>query len=347
MIEQVFSQGKGKGIVRPFSVGAEVHCRGYSLPLQRVITDFGADVAFGQIPAKLREHHGISVPVSSAQAITQQHAQEILQTQLNTLESHIPERDGVECLIAEMDGSMIPIVTTGATTGEEEKIDRRTTRQIGWQEARLAFARTPEQAHPVFGATLGSTDAAGAQLVASAIRVGVGQQTYVHGIGDGAPWIADQIAQRLGQPGRYLLDFYHLCDYLVDASPVCAPDNPKAWLEQQKRRLKHNHVAAVLKALRPSLEADSVPDKTAPVRAAYRYMHNRLEQLDYKGAIADELPIGSGEIESAHRYVIQQRLKRSGSWWTVDKAWAMLALRVLRENQDWQAYWLNIAQNAA
>lgn len=98
-------------------------------------------------------------------------------------------------------------------------------------------------------------DEAGAQRVASAIRVGVGQQTYVHGIGDGAPWIADQIAQQLGQPGRYLLDFYHLCDYLVDASVVCAPDNPKAWLEQQKQRLKHNHVAAVLKALRPSLES--------------------------------------------------------------------------------------------
>ena len=172
------------------------------MPLQRVITDFGADVPFGKIPAKLQEHHGISVPVSSAQAITQQHADEILQTQLNTLERHIPERDGVECLIAEMDGSMIPIVTTEATVGEEEKIDRRTTRQIGWQEARLVFTRTPEQAHPVFGATLGSTDEAGAQLVASAIRVGMGQQTYVHGIGDGAPWIADQIAEQLGQPGR-------------------------------------------------------------------------------------------------------------------------------------------------
>ena len=97
--------------------------------------------------------------------------------------------------------------------------------------------------------------------------------------------------------GVYLLDFYHLCDYLVEASVVCAPDNPKAWLEQQKQRLKLNHVAAVLKALRLSLEADSVPDKTAPVRAAYRYLHNRLAQLDYKGAIADELPIGSGEIE--------------------------------------------------
>jgi hypothetical protein len=118
-------------------------------------------------------------------------------------------------------------------------------------------------------------------------------------------------------------------------------------LEQQTRRLKHNFVAAVLKALHPYVEPDTVPDNIAPVRAAYRYIHNRLEQLDYKGAIAAELPIGSGEIESAHRYVIQQRLKRSGSWWSVENAWAMLALRVLRQNQDWQSYWLDLAQNAA
>lgn len=333
--------------MRPFSVAAEVHCRGYSLPLQRIITDFGADVPFGKIPTKLQEHHGICVPVSSAQAITQQHAEQVLHIQLDTLEREIPSTEGTACLIVEMDGSMIPIVTTEATLVEGEKIDHRRTRQIGWQEARLTFARTPEQDSPVFGATLGTVDDAGEQLVASAIRVGVGQQTYVHGVGDGAPWIADQIAQRFGEPGRYLLDFYHLCEYLADASAVCAPENPQAWLEQQKRRLKHNFVAAVLKALRPYLESDTVPDKLAPVRSAYRYIHNRLEQLDYKGAIAAELPIGSGEIESAHRYVIQQRLKRSGSWWSVENAWAMLALRVLRENQDWQSYWLNLTRNAA
>ena len=240
MIEQLFSQGKGKGIVRPFSVAAEVHCRGYSLPLQRIITDFGADILFGRIPAKLHEHRGISVPVSSAQAMTRHHTEAIFKIQLETLKRDIPAIDGVECVIVEIDGSMIPTVTTESATVEGEAIDRRTTRQIGWQEARLVFARTPEQQHPVFGATLGSPDATGEQLVSSAIRVGVGQQTYVHGVGDGAPWIANQIAQSFGQPGRFLLDFYHLCDYLADASQVCAPAHPESWLEQQKRRLKHN-----------------------------------------------------------------------------------------------------------
>lgn len=151
----------------------------------------------------------------------------------------------------------------------------------------------------------------------------------------------------MGEPGRFLLDFYHVCDYLADASRVCAPNAPKAWMEQQKRRLKQNHFRAVLKALLPFQEADSVPEKQAPVRAAYRYLHNRPQHLDYKSAISEELPIGSGEIESAHRYIIQFRLKRSGSWWTVEKAEAMLALRVLRANQDWDDYWLNLTSSDA
>jgi hypothetical protein len=177
--------------------------------------------------------------------------------------------------------------------------------------------------------------------------VGVGALTFVHAVGDGAPWIADQVAEHFGPPGRYLLDFYHLCEYLAAASPICAPEDAKSWLTVQKRRLKRHHIAAVLKALQPFLEVDTIADNIAPVRAADRYIRNRLTQLDYKGAIADKLPIGSGEIESAHRYVIQQRLKRAGSWWAIDNAKAMLALRVLRINQDWTAYWRELNQKAA
>jgi Uncharacterised protein family (UPF0236) len=315
------------------------------MPLQRAITDFGADVPFGQIPKKLLEHHGISVSISSAQGITQTHAQTILDTQ--TLDTEIPIGAAVATLITQMDGSMIPIVDTTPDTDAAEQIDRRTTRKLGWKEVRLGFARSPQQTLPLFGSTLGGVDEAGAQMLHVAIRSGLGTDTFVHGVGDGAPWIATQIDTLLGEPGRFLLDFYHVCDYLADASRVCAPNAPKDWMEQQKRRLKHNHFRAVLKALKPFQEADSVPEKQAPVRAAYQYLHNRPQHLDYKGSIAEELPIGSGEIESAHRYIIQIRLKRSGSWWTVEKAEAMLALRVLRANQDWDDYWLNLPSSNA
>ena len=165
-------------MVRPFSAAAHVHCRGYSLPLQRVITDFGADVPFGQIPAKLRAHHGIGVPASSAQAITQQHTQQVLQTQLDLPQSGLLASQGATCLIVELDGSMVPLVTTHPSldTGQEQSVDRRTTRQLSWQEARLGLACTPEQTQPIFAATLGTTDSAGQQLAASARRVVVSQK---------------------------------------------------------------------------------------------------------------------------------------------------------------------------
>jgi hypothetical protein len=69
---------------------------------------------------------------------------------------------------------------------------------------------------------------------------------------------------------------------------------------------------------------------------------NRPGQFNYQDAIADDLPIGSGEIESAHRYVIQQRLKLSACWWKLENAMTMLALRVLRANGDWDSYWHKI-----
>jgi hypothetical protein len=84
-----------------------------------------------------------------------------------------------------------------------------------------------------------------------------------------------------------------------------------------------------------------------PVRACYRYIANRPKFLDYKSALEAGLPIGSGEIESAHRYVIQSRLKISGAWWKKENAQKMLALRTLRANGDWDRYWSDLGQKAA
>ena len=122
------SQGKGKPIIRPFCQSAGVSCRRYSIPLQRIITDFGADVPFGRIPKKLQEHYGITVPVSSAQKITQDHAARVLRE--HQTQTQIPTSMGVEQLIVEMDGSMIPIVETESTSPQDKKIDRRKTRTV-------------------------------------------------------------------------------------------------------------------------------------------------------------------------------------------------------------------------
>ena len=87
------------------------------------------------------------------------------------------------------------------------------------------------------------------------------------------------------------------------------------------------------------LEADTIESQNAPVRACHRYIKNRPHQLDYKAALDQGLPIGSGEIESAHRYIIQQRLKLPGAWRGPDNVDSMLALRIIRANNKWDQYW--------
>ena len=278
-----------------------------------------------------------SVPLRKSPKIMQQSVLRQHQTQ-----REIPTQNGVDQLIVEMDGSMIPIVETQSLSTKTQKIDRRKTRTVSWREARLCLAREKSSSQPSFGATLGSVDAAGEQLADSAIRAGVGTETSVHGVGDGAPWIANQVNRIFPSQATYLIDFYHLCDYLAAASAKCAPQTTQSWFKQQKQRLKRNQVSTVLRTLKPHLEPENLPDERAPVRACYRYLINRPGQFNYQDAIADDLPIGSGEIESAHRYVIQERLKLSGCWWKLENAMTMLALRVLRANGDWDSYWQKI-----
>lgn len=331
-------------MLRPFSRAAGVKSRGYSRPLQRRITDFGADVAFARAVEKLHEHYGIRVPISAVRSITERHAQALAEAQAGSPSAASPQAGGVDCLIAELDGSMIPIVDTEATA---PGADRRKRRTLRWQEARLALTHRPGSVHPVFGATLGGPEAAGDQLAECAQRTGFGNRTQVHALGDGAPWIAEQVERVFGAQAQYLVDFYHWCDYLAAAAKPCAPGQAEAWFEHQKQRLKTGPVQRVLDSLQPHLEPASVPRAEAPVRACHRYLTHRLEPFDYPAALAAGLPIGSGEVESAHRYVIQERLKIAGAWWKEEQAQNMLALRVCRANQDWEAYWSQRTQEAA
>ena len=118
-------------------------------------------------------------------------------------------------------------------------------------------------------------------------------------------------------------------------------------MDEQKIRLKTQRSDELIALLHPHLEPSAVDDSEGPVRQCHRYLRQRCEQLDYQSAIERDLPIGLGEIESAHRYIAQQRLKRLGACWRAANADHMLALRINRANRQWDAYWADNFQQAA
>jgi hypothetical protein len=323
---------------------AKVSPLGCSRPLQRAIVDFTADQPFAQARNKLREHYGVEIGESTIQRITFGHAEAMYDASRKDVD--FPQQPGsAQPIIVETDGGMVPIVEPS-----RDATDKRKGKTLSWREAKLSLAHAKGSRTPIYAGSIeGGVEAAGRQLLTCAVRAGFGASSQVHAVGDGALWIVGQVAEQFGDQGRYLIDFYHVCEYLSAAAAAIASDAAvrETWIATQKEAVKTGRLDTTLEALAGHCEAPEVDDEKAPVRRCHRYLSSRRTQLDYRGALENGLPIGSGEIESAHRYVAQQRLKRPGAWWRVEHAEHMLALRLLRINGDWDAYWRNLKRKAA
>jgi hypothetical protein len=325
--------------VRPFVQSAKVANRGCSRPLQRVICDFAADQPFAQARNKLQEHYRLEIGESTIERIALGHAAAMFEAARAPRD--FPEAPGRhKYIVAETDGGMIPIMEPDA--GQK---DKRKGKKLFWKEAKISLAHGKGSRTPVYAGTIeGGVETAGRQLFECAVRAGFGANSHVHAVGDGAPWIVGQVEERFGVQGSYLIDFYHVCEYLGEAAKAMTSDlaAQEAWMDTQEDALKAGRLDKVLQALSRHFEPRELDDDHAPIRRCHRYLSARRNHLNYREAMAKDLPIGSGEIESAHRYIAQQRLKLPGAWWRVDNADYMLALRVTRKNGDWPAYWAQL-----
>lgn len=318
--------------VRLLAARIGVTARGKSRRLTRALVDFGVEESFQKANERLREHYGFELNASAVRAATLTHAaraQARLEVQYEESFRILPAQ-GAGQLVAQSDGSMVCTV---------ERAPRSGPRPRQWKEMRLVAAQVHGSMERVYGAGLIDVAATGRRWGHCARAAGWGLRSRVHVIGDGAPWIERQSREVFGDQGNFLLDFYHASEYLGAAALSCRPHDPQGWRHTQQRRLKRGQSQKVLQELRRQSESAAVPEESAPVRAAWRYLESRAEQLDYAGALERELPIGSGLIESAHRHLIQARLKKPGSAWLPSSAHALAQLRVLRANGHWPSLW--------
>jgi hypothetical protein len=262
------------------------------------------------------------------------------------LKADISKR-GVQQLIAEMDGTFVPVVIIPEKSEKNPVKDRRKLRQVGWREARLSLARRPESIKARYRATMGGADEAGEQLKDCFVEAGGGTRTLLHCVGDAASWIINQVERQFSSQASYLIDFFHVSQYLSAAAEELGGEKKSEWLKFQQGKLKENRASEVIQSLREVGNGGKKRTSESAVRVCEGYLSNHEPYFDYKGALEKGLPIGSGEVEGGHRWVIQKRLKLSGAWWKEENAEKMLALRVVRANDEWQSYWDEVRQAAA
>ncbi len=318
--------------LRPLPKRLGVTARGRSRRLERVLTDFGCEHSFARATQSVQEHYGFELGASAVRSATLKHAQRARkQLEAGYGESfRLLPAVGAAHVIAEADGTMICTVQPGPRQGKRPR---------AWEEMRLTAAQAKDSATTVYGATFGSVGETGRRWGHCARQAGWGLNSRIHALGDGAEWIQLQCQEVFGSQGHYLCDFYHVGEYLGAAAPTCRAARPDAWRHTQQQRLRRGAVPLVIEALAAHLEPEGTDEEEAPVRSSYRYLNNRLDCLDYPGALALGLPIGSGMIESGHRHVLQARLKKAGTAWLHDHADQIAHLRVLRANRQWESFW--------
>ncbi len=95
------------------------------------------------------------------------------------------------------------------------------------------------------------------------------------------------------------------------------------------------------KSLRAMVKSHNLDAEVVrPVERAAQYLVNNTCLLHYDRALAEGLPIATGVIEGACRYLVKDRMGRTGACWSLTGAEAILRLRALRASGDFDDYWL-------
>jgi hypothetical protein len=140
-----------------------------------------------------------------------------------------------------------------------------------------------------------------------------------------------------------LVDFVHVMEYLWSAAWTFFDEGDPAaerWVAEKARAVLAGNagiVAASIRRKATRLHLDAKQRENAD-RCA-EYLLAKSHYLDYPTALANGWPIATGVIEGACRHVVKDRMDITGARWGLEGAEAVLKLRALKANGDFDSYW--------
>jgi len=165
-------------------------------------------------------------------------------------------------------------------------------------------------------------------------------------IGDGAKWQWNWIKAEYPKAVR-ILDFYHAMEHVGKYlnTVIRSKNNIKTYMQKIGGILKRKGVKSMMNYIQ------KIPNNTKKKKEEFEklkaYIENNKDKMDYPMYIKKGYLIGSGAIESAHRTVLQKRMKQSGQRWSKNGLKNMINIRVLKMSGYWNKIEELIYQNVA
>ena len=170
------------------------------------------------------------------------------------------------------------------------------------------------------------------RLRLEALRQGIEQANCVVWLSDGAAGLWCLFDAHFASHAQGVLDFYHASQNLWRGVGAWLGGRSRAardWFQEARHRLRHGQANEVLAEL---LDAAELPDLPAASRATiarvYTYLDKHREHIQYEHLKDAGVPIGSGLVESACKWLIQQRFKGVGMRWGEQSFTHLLLLRL-------------------
>jgi len=292
--------------------------------LEKRVLDFAVNDVYGECAARWGLHYREPVSENLFRRVAARVGEQCEAADQGRLQEALkPREEAAEVLVVEVDGSMLPI--RGQEPWKEAKVAVLYRHD---QKAKAPIPRSSRYVAVVNG--LGEF----APVLEEALEVeNIDEVGKVVWVGDGAVcnWtLADQLAPDAVQ----ILDWHHAVEHAMDcAKGLLGDESP--WLPVWQRRAEQLLAAGDPDAVIAEV-MDCVPlvprgrgqrEMLQAIEDLVRYYRANAQRMKYRLFRDDGLPIGSGAVESAHRHVLQTRMKRAGQRWAIRNARRMARLR--------------------
>ncbi len=339
----VWNKRLNKGI-RPIAEFLGIKNGKYSIGLTKALTDFGAEESFSQASLRFFEHYGFKIEKSRQKPEVIKIAyrtENFIKQRLKSAENEpdIRQADKTEKILIELDGChlrtgvKIPVERVELTKIRKIK---QSSRRIDWRETRVAFARPlDDKQQRTFVAKMDKYPIIVQQLVGAAKDRGLFSGSQLFAVADGGNGLKESLENTFNGL-QFILDYSHLKKHLFEA--IDAMDFPKNRISSVKDIWLKKIASGQVLSLIHQLTSYQGPG-AKKVKNLVDYLTRFKDCVHYDKFKSDGLPIGSGEVESSHKYIPQKRLKIAGATWHPDTINPMLGLRIIRANNWWSQFW--------
>lgn len=154
---------------------------------------------------------------------------------------------------------------------------------------------------------------------------------------------SEQAADACGVRVVIIVDIMHVLASLWKAAKAWLPsDDPTIaqWVSDITSQLLPRQVKSIVRTLRRGATAKRMRSKQRePIDQCANYVANHAAYLNYPTYLAQGYPIATGVIEGACRPLVKDRMEITGARWGLEGGEAVLKLRALVINGDFDAYW--------